>query len=165
MHKNFRADQVSNIAKNATIRPQTMLRAQNKSDLRFYCIFRDCIKRAFWKYTGCHTNFESLQRCAHKPVKMRCFSIQTWLSREYNSPPSSVGPDFWRTFQLSTWAFWAYVVLQGQFLSKTRCGRGGAPKRKFSAQTWQSRAYTPPPSSVGLKTWCITKLSTWAFRV
>jgi len=56
------------------------------------------------------------------------------------------------------------VVLQGQFLSKTRCGRGGAPKRKFSAQTWQSRAYTPPPSSVGLNSWWIEQLSTWSFQ-
>ena len=56
MYLKLRAEKVANTAKIATLRPEMMQRAQNKSDFRFYCIFKNYVKRAFWTYTVCPTN-------------------------------------------------------------------------------------------------------------
>ena len=47
MYLKLRAEKVANTAKIATLRPEMMQRAQNKSDFRFYCIFKNYVKRAF----------------------------------------------------------------------------------------------------------------------
>jgi len=143
MHKIFRADQVSNIAKNATIRPKTMSRAQNQSDLKFYCIFKDFVKRAFWPYTHYYTNSGPRDRCAHKPVKTTRFDPQTPLYGAYTLPTGSECADLWRSLPFTTRAFRAHAGSLFKFPPKTRCGLGLwrlAPRAPAAARALSSRA-------------------------
>jgi len=68
---------MANTAKIATLRPEMMQRAQNKSDFRFYCILKHYVQRAFWTYTVCRTNSESCSEYVDQPVKMRRFDPHT----------------------------------------------------------------------------------------
>jgi len=155
---------VANTAKIATIRPQTMSRAQNKSDLRFYCIFKDCMNRAFWTYTNYYTNSGPRDRCAHKPVKTTCFDPQTPLHGAYTPPTCSECADLWWSLHLAVWAFQAQAGLLVRFPPKTQCGLGQSQKRCFDPQTPRYGAYTQPTCSKCADHWWSLQLATHAFR-